>query len=73
MANGKVCKPGARGDGYGGYYLALVVKDIDLDPSAIYTFKFTPYMKRNNGEIKLSENSYKVTVFFENNQIKILY
>lgn len=73
MADGKVYQPGACGVGYGGYYLALVVKDIWLDTSATYSFVFTPYMERNNGETIFSEISYNITVTFENGQIKISY
>lgn len=73
MADGKVYQPGACGVGYGGYYLALVVKDIWLDTSATYSFVVTPYMERHNGETIFSEISYNITVTFENGQIKISY
>ena len=71
MANGKICQPGACGEGYGGCYLALAITAIPLDTSATYTFVLTPYTVRNDGETIFSENAYEITVTFENYKMKI--
>ena len=73
MANGKICKPGVNGVGYGGYYLALAITNIPLDSAATYTFTLTPYVIYHGGENVFSETSHKVTVNFVDGQMNIGY
>ena len=71
MANGEICKPGAYGAGYGGYYLALAITAIPLDTSATYTFTLTPYVTYHGGETVFSETSHRITVSFNDYQMNI--
>ena len=73
MANGKICKPGVNGAGYGGYYLALAITNIPLDPAATYTFTLTPYVTYHSGETVFSETSHKITVSFIDGKMNIGY
>ena len=69
---GEVCKPVVNGAGGGGYYLALAIKDVELDTTATYTFTLTPYIKLHETEAEsFMPYSYEITVSFENNQIKV--
>ena len=73
MANGKVCKPGVNGAGYGGNYLALAITDIPLDPDAVYTFTLTPYVAYNSGETVFSDEAHKITISFTDYKMNIAY
>ena len=73
MADGKICKPGVAGAGYGGYYLALAITEIPLDTSATYVFKLTPYVTYHGGATVFSETSHEITVNFVDGQMNIGY
>jgi hypothetical protein len=73
MANGKICKPGACGAGYGGNYLALAITGIPLDTKATYTFTLTPFVVYHGGKTVFSEESHKITVSFTDYQMNIEY
>ena len=73
MANGKVCKPGVNGAGYGGNYLALAITDIPLDTGATYTFTLTPYVAYNSGETMFSDEAHKITISFTDYKMNIAY
>ena len=68
----EICKPVVNGAGGGGYYLALAIKDVELDTTATYTFTLTPYIKLHETEAEsFMPYSYEITVSFENSLMKV--
>lgn len=66
--NGVEKQVGVNGIGYGGYYMATAIKDIDLDLANTYTFKLTPYIeKQYASEVTYMPYSYEITVSFDSN------
>ena len=59
---------GVNGVGYGGYYMAAAITDIDLDLDSVYTFVLTPYIEKQYAtELTYMPYSYEITVSFDDN------
>ena len=59
---------GVNGVGYGGYYMATAITDIDLDLDSVYTFVLTPYIEKQYAtELTYMPYSYEITVSFDDN------
>ncbi len=74
LESGKVRKPGVRGAGYGGYYLALSINEIELDTAATYTFELTPYVKNHQIDgVVYMPDTYTIKVSFSGGKAVIDY